>query len=174
MNIPPDFRHQYDLCLTNQALFDGYDVSPEEYQGLSNNTNTILRSSRTMRVGTFVFAHMSAMEDLDDLPLPIPEQSASYHIFTQQSLADLRRTQLEYQYSWSKFFSVYLHAEFQKFEQEDSSWSDATHLSWREIIQAKRTKLESVKSCDRVAQARKRTAYLTIAALAHRNEPLAS
>lgn len=173
MKIPEGFRRNYDLCLTNQALFDGYDVSSEEYEWLSTDIKLQLRSQRTMRIGEFMLAHGVATEDLQAQYIPAPTRSYAYRQFIDRDVRELRQLQTAAQHTWSTFFSVYLHGYFREFGNEDPSWRDETNLTGSQIVQAKRAKFESVQPADRVAQARKRAAYLTIAAFAHSDGPVA-
>lgn len=174
MNIPPSFRAQYDLCLTDQLSFDGCDMSICEYRDLRLEPEVVLRSDLQMRVGEFILAHGAAAEDIQSSFTSLPMKSDTYAQFLWRRESQLRGIQVQAGYSWAEFFSVYLHEEFRKFVDEDVSWRDATDLTPRQIFQAKRAKLESVKSRDRVAQAAKCAAYLTIAALAHGDEPATS
>lgn len=175
MDESNEFRRQYDRCLIDQPLFDGYTVSCWEYAEISADPGITLRSAREMQVDEFVCAHRCMVQDIvSSLYVPVPQDSTTYGECVRQDDATLEQVQRERRYSWAGFFSEYLHEEFQKIADEDVSWRDATDLTARQIFQAKRAKLESVKSRDRVAKAAKCAAYLTIAALAHRDEPAAS
>ncbi len=172
MEIPSTFRSTYDTCLTDQAAFDGYDVAPEEYLELLRSPAVDLRSRRQMNVGGFVLAHRAACEDIANgvvsnvLPRTFDVRMDSV---SDLQLVNLQR---EHAYTWTEFFDEYLRGVFGQLGKDDPLWRDATNLSPCEIIKSKRAKFEAVKPRDRIAQARKRAAYLAIASFAHDDEPI--
>lgn len=173
MDIPSPFRAAYTTCLVNPSVFDGYDVAPEEYLEILQNSDGALRSQRVLSVGRFVLAHEIAREDIVNGGVV---EGVSQGVAQQTDVAyeQLALLQSKRQYTWAGFFDEYLYEMFQDFSAQDTLWRDMTNLTPGQIIEQKRSELKSVKSPHRIAKARKRAAYLAIASLAHGDDPVAS
>lgn len=159
------------MCLTEPALFDGYDVSPDEYLVLlRHDSSAQLASQQTLEASEFIAAHRLACEDIADGVIEVvPRGLARYALQDDEMLGAI---QTDRQYTWSGFFDVYLPDVFAELREDDELWRNATNLTFGEIPKRKRAKLDTMKSRDRVAKAAKCAAYLAIATFAHDDKPI--
>ena len=166
MTVTESFRDCYDAMLIDP------DVADVQYSRLGEDAPAPL-SARIMKPLAFAAAMRCVIDDIENqtfcraIPADVVHMSSEsdgYFAYYQQHA----------QHTWSGFFDSHLVRWFEELSKSHLGWRNQTNFTLSEIIQAKSAELKSVKSHDSITQARKRAAYLTIAALAHCHDPLPS
>lgn len=166
MTVPESFRDCYDAMLIDPHVADA------QYSCLGEDAPAPL-SRRIMKPIAFAAAMRCAIDDIENQTFCRAIPAGVVHM-SRESDGYFAHYQRYAQHTWSGFFDSHLVGWFEDLNKSHLGWRNQTNLTLTEVIQAKSTELKSVQSHDSITQARKRAAYLTIAALAHCHDPLSS